>query len=218
MSDLLAAVDQLTKPYPHTVHDIHGNPQIGHNGAATNIERPPRLTQLHDAIRPSGSSDTGSSSARERILIDAGALEQWSQYRDQINEAARKVDVRTDVDPARTLRRWYVAVEQRGLTDTFTDQWVRRLNGWAHAIDRRLNPPYQREVTAPCPFCGETRALDKESGQYVTAVIAECWRGDGGADPTWQIKCRFCGQVGYSLTEVREWAYGIEQAEEAGAA
>lgn len=217
MTTLLDAIDALTKPYRHTVHDIHGQPQLDKDEQAVTVERPARLTQLHDAIRPSGSSGTGSSAARERILIDSGALEQWSQYRDRINAEARKVDVRPDNDPAVTLRRWYVAVESRTLTDAFEQEWVRRLGSWALAIDRRLNPPYRREVTAPCPFCGERRALDKETGQYVTAVVSECWRGEGGIDTSWFIQCRFCGQVGYSLQEVREWAYNIEQAEEGAA-
>lgn len=215
MTDLLDAIDQLTKPYTITVRDIHGNPTTDDTGREVKVQQPARLEQLHDAIASSGNTGGPNGASRaERSLLNAGALEQWTAYRDRINKAARDVNVTIHHDPSVTLRRWYVEVNARTLTDAFTLEWAGRFTAWARDIDRRLNPPYQREVTSPCPFCGERKAIDKVNNEIVTAVIAECWRDTDGADTSWFIRCRFCGANGVTLTQVREWAYGIEQAEE----
>lgn len=209
---LLDAVDRLTKPYTVTVYDIHGNAAV-EDGRTVRAEQPARLTQLHDAIHPSGNRGGSGSAKSERALIDSGALEQWSQYRDRINTAARSVDVTPDSDPAVTLRRWYVEVAARTLTDSYSDEWETRLNGWARAIDRRLSPAYTFEVTAPCPECGETRAIDKATGLLGTAVLASAWRTEGGGPVEINTVCRFCGSTWDGMDGARYVRYEMDKQE-----
>lgn len=206
MTMLLDAVDALTKPYKDTMRDTDGETLTG--------VRPSRFYQLEAAIRGSQRSGSGGGGGleSERNLIDFDALQRWRDIRDELNAEAIKLGAKVSKDPAVTLRRWYVAAEARTLTDTYSQEWERRLNGWAAWIDRKLDPPFQMEVNVPCPLCGKHRFVN-DNNDEVNAVIAEVNARD--LHTTYRIWCRACEQVREGIHAVREWAYDIERSETA---
>ena len=206
MTDLLEAVDALTKPYRHTMRDTDGETITG--------TLPPRFQQLAEAVAGSGRSGSGKGSHKsERSILDLDALQRWYDIRDELNQEAEKLGAKVSRDPAVTLRRWYIAAEARTLTDTYSAEWTRRLTTWADWIDRKLHPPFQMEVNVPCPLCGERRYVN-DNDDEVNAVLAEVdSRNPGGTE--YRIWCRACEQVAHGIHAVREWAYAIETAETA---
>ena len=206
MTELLDAVDALTKPYRDTMRDTDGETITG--------VRPPRFAQLENAIRGSANSGSGAGGhASERNMIDFDALQRWRDIRDELNAEAVKLGAKVSKNPAVTLRRWYIAAEARTLTDTYSAEWERRLTSWAAWIDRKLDPPFQMEVNVPCPLCGKRRFVN-DNNDEVNAVIAEVNARD--LHTTYRIWCRACEQVRDGIHAVREWAYAIEHAEQEG--
>ena len=204
MTELLDAVDALTKPYQHTMRDTDGEAVTG--------TLPPRFQQLEEAIRGSGGSGSGpGGETSTRMPLDLDALQRWYDIVAELNQEAERYDVKLHKDPAVTLRRWYVAVNARTLTDQYSAEWVRRLESWADWIDRKLHPPFQMEINRPCPLCLERRYVNAD-GDEATAVLAEVDARDVG-HTTYRIWCRACEQVAHGIEAVREWAYEIEHAD-----
>lgn len=209
---LLEAVHSLTDRYSiHATRD---------DGTKVRLRQKPRLEALREAIHPSGNSAGGGALARERNLIDTGALDLHRAIKRDIDNAARLVDaIVNPVDPAITLKRWLIKARQKHPTDAFETEWAAKWAKRAHDIDVKLNPPTITEIMRPCPFCGESKAVDPASSALVTAVIVEHWKSGQDGVGSSRIRCRFCGESGISLAEVRRWAYDIEAQElEAGVA
>ena len=203
MTELLDAVDALTKPYQHTMRDTDGEAVTG--------TRPPRFQQLAEAVRGSGGTGQGGTERRARTPLDWDALQRWYDIVAELNQEAERFDVKIHRDPSVTLRRWYAAVLGRTLTDTYSREWERRLESWADWIDRKLDPPFQMEINRPCPLCQERRYVN-EDGDEAMAVLAEVDARDVG-HTTYRIWCRACEQVAHGIEAVREWAYDIEHAD-----
>lgn len=203
---LLEAVTALTDRY-----SIHAERD---NGNRVRIRHQPRLQQLRDAIHPSGNASGGGALAREKNILDTGALDLYRAIKRDIDSAARQVGATIDETPEVTLKRWLVTARHKVTTDAYETEWAHKWQRWAGKIDAKLNPPSTIEILRPCPACGETKAVDPASQTLVTAVIVEYWKSGQEGIGSSRISCRFCGASGISLAEVRAWAYEIEAAEQ----
>ena len=203
---LLEAVTALTDRYHVEV--------IRDDNTKTRIRHRPRLRQLRDAIHPSGNKGGNGKLARERSLIDAGALDLYQRIEKHIHKAARVVGADVQDEAEIVLKRWLISARQKVTSDAFEDEWAHRFEGWAKQIDARLNPPVVVEITAPCPICGESKALDRDSGDLVSALTIRYWRsGQEGIEDA-ETRCGFCEAVWAGLTGARECRYDIDTAAE----
>lgn len=206
---LLEAVLALTERYSiHATRD---------NGNKVRIRHAPRLTQLRDAITPSGNNAGGGSLARERNVIDTGALDLYRAIKTAIDDAARLVGATIDDHPETTLKRWLVAARHRITTDAYETEWAHRWQRHARAIDAKLNPPVQVEIMRPCPMCGERRAIDQHAPggpALVTALVVQYHRGGDDMLDDATAMCRFCDAVWKGRSAIRAVAYDIEQYEQ----
>ena len=191
MSDLLTAVDALTLPSVVKVKQSDGDREW-----VTPCRQDPLLIQLRDAVAGGIGSHAGASAARERMPIDAGALELWGHIEGVVSSwywaipdarmSRREVKMRSGVDVSTRLRVWYVhhANQVRaGKVSQFTDLEVtRKVEGWVSKIRGTFDPPIRLELTelvdgqsvpVKCPECGERFAFDPMSGDRVTAVVVE---------------------------------------------
>lgn len=181
------------------------------------IRHAPRLRQLREAIHPSGNKGAGGKAAREKSLIDAGALDLYRSLEAKIHKAAATVGADVKDLPEIVLKRWLIAARQKHATDAFENEWAGKLEKWAKSIDSRLNPPIVVEITAPCPSCGESKALDRDTGDIVSALTIRYWRsGQEGIEDA-ETRCGFCEAVWAGLTGARECRYDIDTAAEATA-
>ena len=101
MTDLLTAVDALTKRWSIDVRDDRDK-------LVKRIRHRPRLRMLEDAVAKSTSRGGGASLKSERSNADEHAIEMLKDYTKQINKLARDLDVPAGgddyKDPVLTLR------------------------------------------------------------------------------------------------------------------
>ena len=182
MSDLLTAVDALTLPSVVKVKQSDSDREW-----TTECRQVPLLVQLEAAVAGGIGSHAGSSPARERMPIDAGALELMGQIEGVVSGWYWSVpNVRLKVDLSTRLRVWYVhhANQVRagkiGAADDV--KTTRMVEGWVSQIRGMFDPPIRLELTevvggqsvpVACPECGERFAFDPNTGDRVTAVVVE---------------------------------------------
>jgi len=211
-SDLLDAVDVLTKPDRREV--IQDGPVgSGLEGQRTvTVELAPLLTQLDDAIRSSmGGSSSGATLAFEGAVLNTGALFTAMKISTQIRDWCRIVKVAPSKDSGADLRAWYVATLPLGKSETWERAHAKILAGWAAQIRSLLDPPRERELPDACPVCGAGSFWNPSDGKEYLHPLVVRYRPTG-ADMIQQAKalCRACEQV----WGVRELAYLIETREQ----
>ena len=184
MSDLLTAVDALTLPSVVKVRQSDGDREW-----TTECRQDALLIQLRDAVAGGIGSHAGSSAARERMPIDAGALELLSQIERVVSVWYWSVpNVRLKVDLSTRLRVWYVhhANQVRGgkLSAAEDAKTTRLVEGWVSKIRGTFDPPIRLELTemvdgrmvpvaCPATDCGERFAFDRRTGDQVIALVVE---------------------------------------------
>lgn len=142
MSDLLDAVDALTKPTRTKV--------IRDDGSTVLVDHDPLLVQLEDAVTSAIGNGGGGGSATGSVINDE-ALYRLSVIRSQIGDWCRLVGARHVRDKSvLSLQRWHVAFIGRNLEADF---YVRALHGWAATITELLDPPKTVPLDGPCPVC-----------------------------------------------------------------
>lgn len=226
MSDLLDAVDALTKPTYNLVGQWYGRgcptctrtDEHMHNAR---IQNPPMLDQLRDAITDAMGSGKGSSGSltSERNLIDADALHQFTIISTQIRDWCRMIGADVRKNPREDLRAWYAKRIAQNTEPTVDEFFARKLREWAAVIETKIDPPVTIELTFACPLCGADTWTDEDDTTYMHPVKVSYRRGDPDVLRTAQGLCRACGKVWKSTTELRElrWdADHIEQSAEAG--
>lgn len=204
MSDLLTAVDALTLPSVVKVKQSDGDREW-----TTDCRQDALLIQLRDAVAGGIGSHAGSSLARERIPVNADALELFQSIAADVSKWYLTVPGRrgglvlTD-----RLRGWYVhhANEVRaGKVSQFTDLEVtRKVEGWVSKIRGTFDPPIRLELTevidgrmvpvaCPAADCGERFAFDRRTGDQVIALVVE-YRELGVETLDQAVaSCRACG-------------------------
>ena len=204
---LLLAVLALTDRYHvEAVRDDHTKVRVRHR---------PRLRQLRDSIHPSSNRDSGGKAARERSLIDAGALDLYRNIEAKIHKAAATVGADVKALPELVLKRWLIAARQKLTSDAYENEWAGRIESWARQIDARLNPPTVVEIEANCPECGMRTVYNRESDDNEPALAARYWKsGQEGLDGV-IIRCANpeCAATWEGMTGARACRWEIDQAE-----
>jgi hypothetical protein len=202
MSDLLYAVEALTKPQTSAV--------IQTNDAGitckTRSVLPSLLDQLEAAIRSSmgGEVTSGASLAFEGSPLNIAALYEAVKITSQIGDWCRGAGLVATRDPVHDLKAWHVATLARVGWDDSAN--VKQLQKWAHTIESLLDPPREKSLPDSCPVCGAGEWW--RDGERFTRPLVIRYRT---ADPAGKATalCRACAQV----WNARELAYAIEQAE-----
>lgn len=204
MSDLLTAVDALTLPSVVKVKQSDGDREW-----TTDCRQDALLIQLRDAVAGGIGSHAGASAARERMPIDAGALELFQSIASDVSKWYLEVPGRREhLLVTDRLRGWYVhhANEVRaGKVSPFTDLEVtRKVEGWVSKIRGTFDPPIRLELTeviegrmvpvaCPATDCGERFAFDRRTGDQVIALVVE-YRELGVETLDQAVaSCRACG-------------------------
>lgn len=230
MSDLLTAVDALTLPSVVKVKQSDGDREW-----TTECRQDALLIQLRDAVAGGIGSHAGASAARERMPIDAGALELWAHIEGVVSSwywaipdvrlSRREVMMRSGVDVSMRLRVWYVhhANQVRaGKVSQLADLEVTRMvEGWVSKIRGTFDPVIRLDfyelvdgkpmpVACPIEECGARYAFDPKTGDRIIAVVLE-YR-DLGAETIDKAvgRCRSCEHEWAGGYGVRELAYYLD--------
>jgi len=214
LGDILALVDRLTLPHKTAVLVEDDD------GAESKkwIEHEALLVQLRNSVRSSTGAHPGAGGlASERNVIDSDALEHYDALVGQIQRLYAEVtDARPFRHPESNLRAWYVAfkrqVESKKVGREVVETKYKRLNRMASAIESKLNPPTVLEITAACPRCGATHAVD-ESGVYRRAVVIESRITEYKSLDHTRARCVACCATWMHGRGMRQLRYEIDQAE-----
>lgn len=201
MSDLLDAVDALTKPV--TLHQT-----IAASKFTCVVVDTPLLDRLENEIRFSLSREASKSLPGQRIPINSGALMLFMRISSQITDWAHGVKATVHKgDPGRTLRSWYVVWTQTAREDSVVAAKARFLHTWAGQIRRELEPPRQRDLPDPCPACGASEWW-RDGERYPRPLVVESPRNPepGKLVDESTAACRACDK----RWGARELAYELE--------
>lgn len=219
---LLDAIQKLTSPHKTKVMqskvvEDHEVPYV------TEVFHDPLLVTLRDAVVGGIGAHAGSSSARERIPFDAGALALFDEISSQVNRWYRELDTFHFHEYIHDrLAAWYVDYENRRRAGKVSDAdetiTTNLVEGWARRIEAMFDPPKTIELTAddapvPCPVCGGQYAIDPRSGDRMTALVIE-YR-EVGQDTMDQATglCRSCSAVWRGSSGVRHLRWLVDEEE-----
>lgn len=203
MSDLLGAVDALTKPIISRV--IQTNDAGITCTEPTKVELPSLLDQLLASIQSSmGGSTSGASLAFEGAPLNTSALFEAMKITAQIDSWCHAVGIVATHQPAHDLRAWYAMTLARPETREFE---TKHLEQWKRTIESLLDPPRQKDLPDACPECGATEWWDPKTGARYHRPLVIRYKPDDPGDATGM--CRACAHV----WNARELAFAIEQAE-----
>jgi hypothetical protein len=201
MTELLDAVDELTKPgvLHHTIQDSR---------FTCVVYDTPLLDRLENEIRFSLSREGSKSLPNQRVPINSGALMLFMQISSQITDWAHGVKATVyKGDPTRTLRAWYVAWTQTTREPEVVNARARILGNWAAAIRREIEPPRQKDLPDPCPTCGASEWW-RDGERYPRPLVVESPRNpDKSLVDESTAHCRACDK----RWGARELAYELEQ-------
>ncbi|AAT88401.1 hypothetical protein ATY41_10775 [Leifsonia xyli subsp. xyli] len=189
---LLAAVETLTKP---VVGIAQKNEKTGRWERVHEVRQDPLLTQMREAVWPSGESNDGSAlSASERMPLDSHMLIEYAKIATQITSWAATAGVKPSRNPITDLNTWYRAVHR---DRDFDPGWaIRQLNGWAHHMRRLLAKPKSFIIEAACPICGTTQWGDRIHGGGMYPIKIEYVLDEDGRTPKdLSALCQFCKTV-----------------------
>ena len=201
MTDTMRAVERLTAT--HTVH---------YDGAEYECEA--LLEQLREALTSSLGAGSGGGSG-DGGLINMGAFTLW----ENIDGIARgwlrsfNLDHRGDLNDV--IRRLPAVIQAEHANGTIDDDLRDRLDAmfgqWVAQIEDLFDPPHQKELTAPCPECGERyyKAEQIENGKVVdttqlAAVVIPVKKGRAVV-----AECRCCGAMWATETDLVRLADGM---------
>jgi hypothetical protein len=213
MSDLLDAVDTLTKPI---IEHIAQRADSGKWIRTHTVERAPLLQQMHDAVTPSGGNDgaSKSSAAAERSPADLDALFEYAKITSQIRSWLVIAKLVPTHEPIDNLRRWYVA--HTAERDHVDDWYLRMLRGWAAHIKRMLDKPCSFVPEAACPVCGATEWGNMIEGGGRWPIKIEYRLAEDGVTPKdHSALCQLCRTVWEGHDAVVELADELNGRQEA---
>lgn len=200
MSDLLDAVDRLTKP--SIEHHVQRTDK-GEWVRVVSIEHPSLFDQLQDA--GSGRTSAGSNKGKhERAPIDLDAAFLHAQYTTQVADWCRAIGVHPTRNVVSDLRAWYAATLK--LNDFDPTGWRNVLAAWARTIKNHFDPPRKFEAEHPCPICGGSEHGDEFDGGAMKAIEVSYRLDDAGHPTGERALCRICRAVWDGGDAVRELA------------
>lgn len=217
MTDLLDAVDQLTKPVFVKVIQHFGAEEIPRT---TRIEHAPLLDQLEQAIVGAMDTKAGSSASLKftRGVIDSEALFHFLRIKTMIADWCHMVGVEPTGHPTNDLRAWYAA---QLAVQRESDTWhVSKIRSWGAVINERLDPHDVMDLPHPCPVTDCPQDFDSGLGafvwydpktreKYLRPLVVE-YRATDEAEMVAKAtgRCRACG----TTWSVRALAHDLEHA------
>ena len=144
------------------------------------------LSQLRDAISSSLGAGSGAGSGVAGGLLNMGAFSLWETVDGIVRGWLESfgVDARGDLLGAvQRLPEAIQAAHSRGdIDDDLRERLDAMFGRWVYQIEDLFDPPHQKELTAPCPECGERFHVDGDTQNAAVvipvkrgrAVIAEC--------------------------------------------
>jgi hypothetical protein len=179
MTDLLDAVDALTKPTRTKV--------IRDDNTTVTVRHDALLVQLEDAVTSAIGNGGGGGSATGSVLNDE-ALYRLTVIRSQLSDWCRLVNVRpTRTDAVKDLRAWHVGFLG---TNGEADFYTRALVGWAATIRELIDPPKRVPLRDPCPVCKASHWSGVDGGLRASPVAVEY--DHGNPYRTVKAVCRSC--------------------------
>ena len=216
---LLDAVDKLTLKH---ITKVSQSNEAGIS-CISEVDHDPLLLQLRDAVAGGIGSHSGSSSPRERIPFDPGALRMWDEIVGKINAWYRDLpNAREERHIHDRLRDWYIDYSNQlragKISDTADREIVKLVEGWVRLIEAIFDPPITLELTdedgqpSACPECGARYAIDPKTGDRITSLGIE-YRNLGVETMEKATGlCRSCGATwrGGSGLRAMRWAVDNE--------
>jgi len=206
MSDLLSAVDALTKPrHSKTVQSNEAGITC-----VSPVELPPLLDDLNDAIYASmGGNTSGASDPATRAPVNILALQTLMRISEQVAGWARMAGVVVDKEnTTSTLRRWYVKFSQRQISGEVESMYVSQMKAWESQIINALDPPREKDLPSDCPSCGASEWW-KDGERFRRPLVIRYRADDGDMIDNATGMCRACAQV----WSARALQYEIENVE-----
>ncbi|WGD36646.1 hypothetical protein [Lysinibacter sp. HNR] len=197
-NDLREAVKALTEPICAKFIRDDGTVMVGRQN--------PLLEQLETAIRGSGiGAGRSQAIASERSVLDAQALFEFQQIRDQLRGWLVDAEREIDGDICGSLQRWYVAWVVKRPAAKF---YLSELRRWKTVITSVVDPPRQMDHPSPCPECGATVWLEELSKEERQRPLAIFYRENESIE-TANAKCRACGKKWTVLELAQELANSL---------
>ena len=192
MTNMLHAVERLT-----TTHTVH------HEGHEYQCEA--LLAQLRDALTSSLGAGSGGGSG-DGGLLNMGAFTLWENLsgiaRGWVESLGGKYGGEV-ADAVRALPQVIQAAHSRGdIDDDLRERLEAMPAQWVAQIEDLFDPPHQKELTAPCPECGERYKIDGDT--QAAAVVIPVKRGRAVI-----AECRCCGAMWATETQLLELADGM---------
>jgi len=218
MTDLLDAVERLTREHKKIVHTVDG---------IVTHDSPALLEQLHDAIF-GGMEKTGGAGSKAKLPISEAAADLYQMIDDQIAEVWAAVMGRIPsplAGPERLVSEWAALVRDDQIVtvhvreeiqgyDEMTRDWseeqkrakprtikvrseytpVKLAQRWIDQIEDFLNPERTAGIKAPCIQCGERKITQWREGQSIQSD-ALVFRRDKEDGRTLDARCLACGRV-----------------------
>lgn len=198
VTELLAAIDRLTKPETSKVIQER-------NGitCTSSVERPPLLTQMAESVNPSSNKDTGSaSSPSTRSPADLDALFEYAKMTAAIGDWCRIEKIGATRDAVVDLRRWYAS--RLALVNPDDSSYIRTLRKWEHTIRNHLDPPKTFTIPVGCPVCGKREFGDSDNGGTFPIMVEYRRSDDEQTVGQEQATCRACKTVWFGRAAIEE--------------
>lgn len=191
MTDLLDAVDALTKPrVTHIDRSKNGIKCVGET-----ITHESLLEWLDTAVAGAVGIGGSKALASQRNPIDADALYKFVLIESQIKDWARilKSEIVKE-DPGATLRKWFVAFQSAPFDEAAEAFYTKKLWSWVKQIEAKLEPRETADFPNPCPNCEATTWWNPSTGEeYLRPLQAE-YLQDSDPIETGTASCRACGK------------------------
>lgn len=192
MQDTDRAVVRLTKA--HTMQ-LEG----------TEYECEALLKQLRDAMTSSLGVGSGGGSG-DGGLINVAAFTLWENIDGVARAWLREWGRDHQGELADVIRRLHVAIQTAHVNETIDTDMRERLDAmfgqWVTMIEDLFDPPRQKELTEPCPRCGER--YDEDGDTRRAAVVIPIKKGRALV-----AECRCCGALWVNETQLLELADGM---------
>ena len=159
MTELIDAVDALTKPVPTKI--------VRDDGSTTRIVHDPLLTQLEAAVTGAVGTDAGAGGQSTGNVINGPAMYLMSVIGSQIGDWCRMANVKPTRKPVDDLRRWLVVA----LSFQDASFYVKAMQGWADDIRELLDPPKRIPLVDPCVACGASKFVTADGDERPPVVV-----------------------------------------------
>jgi hypothetical protein len=192
-SDLAGYVHRLTRVHQNSVETDAGM-QL--------VSALPLVTQLRQAITPSGAGGSGGSPTKQRLPMDAGAFDTYRYIEEEARRllAGCSLKLRQPKELERVITRYQGEVQKYGELEL--EQAAKTARLWVERIEATLVPPRRRRpVQQACPAPGCGALWDVSGAERVWAVTV--WAGMEVPRGEWEAWCSVCESlwVGEDLSQ-----------------